>query len=195
MVSRLRTAAVLAFVALALAACSSDSTPTPAPSASASASGSAGPSASPTPGTLVGRDAFAVTVPDGWVEQPDAGGALLLAVSDEAVDGYPTNVNVVEDPTLAQVAPEQLEEVRQAPLTASGATQIKAVGDYEVDGDQGVQITYEQNVRAIAVRSDEVTVTHGDTGYIVSFSFSPSVSRDDRDAVIASVMDTWTWAQ
>lgn len=191
MVSRLCSAAIVAMAALALAACTGDPEPTPSPSTSASL----GPTASPTPGTLVGRDAFALTLPKGWTERPDASGALLLGISDQTVNGYPMNVHVVADTTLATVTPVQLEAARQSTLSDADAKTIKSLGDYEVDGEQGVRLTYQHNVRGIDVFSVEVAATHGDSGYIVTFSFAPSVAKAEREAVVTIVMDSWTWAQ
>lgn len=191
MVSRLSSAAIFAVAALMVTACTGDSSPAPTPSPSASTD----PTASPTPGTLVGRDAFALTLPKGWTERPDASGALLLGVSDQTVNGYPMNVHVVADPTLATVTPVQLEATRQSTLSEAGATSITSLGDYEVDGEQGVRLTYQQDIRGIAVFTVEVTATHGDSGYIVAFSFAPTVAKVEREAVVTNVMDSWTWAQ
>ena len=191
MVSRLCSAAIVAVAALTLTACTGDAEPVPTPSTSASGD----PTASPTPGTLVGRDAFALTLPKGWTERPDASGALLLGISDQTVKGYPMNVHVVADTTLAAVTPVQLDATRQSTLSEAGAKAIKSLGDYEVDGEQGVRLTYRQNVRGIAVFTVEVTATHGDSGYIVAFSFAPTVAKVEREAVVSNVMDSWTWAQ
>ncbi len=191
MVSRLRSAAILAVTALALTACSGETDPAPGASASTTPS----PGAVPTLGTLVGLDAFAVTLPQGWTQQPEAGGVLLLGISSQSVDDYPVNVNVVEDSTLAQVAPELLEGVRQDVLATTDVTGVTSDGAYEVDGEQGVRLMYGQEVQGINVVSEEIAVSHADTGYIITFSFSPSIGSTQRDAVIASIMDTWTWAQ
>lgn len=190
MVSGLCSTAIIAVAAVALTACTGDPDPAPTPSTSASSD----PTASPTPGTLVGRDAFALTLPKGWTERPDAGGALLLGISDQTVDGYPMNVHVVADTTLTTVTPEQLEGTRQAALADTGATGVKSLGDYEVDGEQGVRLTYQQIVRGIEVFAVEITATHGDSGYIVAFSFAPTVAKAEREAVVTNVMDSWTWA-
>lgn len=187
---RLRILGTAAILGLALTACSSEAeapAPTPTPSATASAS--------PTPGTLVGKDAFALTLPKGWTELSDAGGAVLLGLSDQSVGGYPMNVNIVSDPTLAPVASEQLEATRSAILTESGATKVTGLGEYEIDGEQGARITYTQIVQGISVASDEISVARGDNGFIITFSFAPSVAIAERNAVVLAMMNTWTWAQ
>lgn len=190
MVSRLSSAVIAAAAALVLVACTGDPEPVPSPSTSTSTD----PTASPTPGTLVGRDAFALTLPKGWTERTDASGALLLGTSDQAVDSYPMNVHVVADTTLTALTPDQLDDARQTALSEAGASSIKSLGEYEVDGEQGVRLSYRQNVRGIEVFTVEVVASHGDSGYIVAFSFAPSVAKVEREAVVTNVMDSWTWA-
>lgn len=185
------SAAIACATALALTACTGAAEPAATPSASASP----GESASPTPGTLVGRDAFALTLPKGWTEQQDAGGALLLGISDRTVGSYPMNVHVVADPTLATVIPAQLEDVRQAALVDAGATSIQSGGAFEIDGEQGLRLTYQQTVENIPVVSEEIIITRAETGFITTFSFAASVAKTERDDVVTGVMDSWTWAQ
>lgn len=188
--------AAIAALALGVAGCTSavdEAPPSAAPS-------STDPTASPTPGTLVGLDPFALTLPDGWTRQEGPGEMLLFAVSDDAPDGIPTAVSVVEDLTLVQMAPEQLEAERTEVLGADfgGAprsTDITPVGEYEVDGEQGFRLTHVRDVGDVPLLSDEIAVSHDDSAYIITFTFAPSVDEADRDATIASVMDTWTWAQ
>jgi hypothetical protein len=192
MSSRLLAAACAVAAGLALGACSGDVEPQPSPTATSPMD----PSATPTPGTLVGEDAFALTLPKGWSEEENAGGALVLGISDQSVGGYPMNVHVVEDSTLAEEPPEQIGQVRADVLADDEAvTDVSMVGDEEIDGEQGVRTSYTRRVGALSVDSDEIAVTHGDTGYIVTFSFPLSVADAERDAVVASMMDTWTWAQ
>ncbi|MGA8851326.1 MAG: hypothetical protein WB508_06355 [Aeromicrobium sp.] len=191
MVSRLCSAVIVAVAALLLVACTGDPEPVPSPSTSTSTD----PTASPTPGTLVGRDSFALTLPEGWTERPDASGALLLGTSDQMVDGYPMNVHVVADTTLTEFTPAQMEDARESALSEADATSIKSLGEFEVDGEQGVRLSYRQDVRGIDVLTVEVTAAHGDSGYIVAFSFAPTVDKAVREDVVTSVMDSWTWAQ
>jgi|SRR5664279_4558630 hypothetical protein len=191
MVSRLLSTSTAVLIALALTACSSDGDatgPSPSPSDTTTESGS------PTPGTLVGTDTFALTLPEGWVEQSDAGVALLLGVSAQTVDGYPMNVNVVLDPTLVPVASEQLGKLRTTILSESGATNIVDRGDYAVDAEPAVRLSYEQVVEDINVNSEEISVSHEEAGYIITFSFAPSVAAAERDDLVVRVMSTWTWA-
>jgi len=178
-------------VALALTGCTGDGdTPSPSPSPTESSSASA----SPTPGTVVGKGTFALTLPEGWTEQAEAGGALLLGISNQAVDGYPTNVNVVADTTLVPIAPEQLAAHRTAILGEGDATDVADQGTYLVDGEPGARLSYQQRFNGIDVVSTEISVSHEDVGYIVTFSFAPSVAATSRNALVDKMMSTWTWS-
>ena len=103
------------------------------------------------------------------------------------------NVHVVADTTLTALTPDQLDDADDGAVEA-GASSIKSLGEYEVDGEQGVRLSYRQNVRGIEVFTVEVVASHGDSGYIVAFSFAPSVAKVEREAVVTNVMDSWTWA-
>lgn len=198
MPSVLRSTVVALAATLALTACSTggdgdpvvNQEPTENPSNAA---------ASPDVGTLVGSDIFAVTLPIGWTQTGGVGEDTLFAVSNQAPDDIPTSVNVVEDLTLVQMAPDQLSAERVEVLTTGGqgtppATDVTPVGEYEIDGEEGLRLTYLKNVSDVEMRSEEISVSHDETAYVITFTFSPSVDEANRDKVIASVMDSWTWA-
>ena len=88
-----------------------------------------------------------------------------------------------------------MEDARQATLSDADARSIKSLGEFQVDGEQGVRLTYRQDVRGIDVLTVEVIAAHGDSGYIVAFSFAPTVAKAEREDVVTGVMDSWTWAQ
>ncbi len=155
--------------------------------------------ATPDVGTLVGSDIFAVTLPVGWTQTGGVGEDTLFAVSNQAPDDIPTSVNVVEDLTLVQMAPDQLSAERVEVLSTGGRgtpppTDVTEVGEYEIDGDQGFRLSYLQDVTDVTMRSEEISVSHDDTAYVITFSFAPSVTKANRDKTVASVMDSWTWA-
>lgn len=197
MLSVFRSVAIVVVAMLALAACTGSEAPE---AGEASTDTPSQVSATPTPGTLVGLDPFALTLPEGWTQQETPGEMLLFAVSDDATEGIPTAVSVVEDLTLVQMAPEQLETERTDVLSADfggdpRSTDITPVGEYEVDGEEGFRLTHVRNVGDVPLLSDEISVSHDESAYIVTFTFAPSVRKAERDAAIASLMDTWTWAQ
>lgn len=195
MSSVLRTTAVALVAALALSACSGDGDPVvtePSENPSNAA-------ASPDVGTLVGSDIFAVTLPIGWTQIDGVGEDALFAVSNQAPNDIPTSLNVVEDLTLVQMSPDQLAAERIESLNTGGdgtppPTDVTEVGEYEVDGEQGLRIRYMTEVTDVSMRAEEISVSHDETAYVITFSFSPTVTEGDRDKTIASVMDSWTWA-
>ncbi|MGJ9422519.1 hypothetical protein [Aeromicrobium sp. CF3.5] len=198
MLSVLRTTAVALVAALALTACSAggDGDPVVTQEPADNPSNAA---ASPDVGTLVGSDIFAVTLPIGWTQTGGVGEDTLFAVSNQAPDDIPTSVNVVEDLTLVQMAPDQLSAERIESLSTGGRgtpppTDVTEVGEYEVDGEQGLRVSYLQDVTDVSMRSEEISVSHDETAYVITFSFSPTVTEGDRNKTIASVMDSWTWA-
>ena len=198
MTVRLRIAATAAAAALALAACSAggDGDPVATQEPTENPSNAA---ATPDVGTLVGSDIFAVTLPIGWTQTGGVGEDTLFALSNQVTDDIPTSLNVVEDLTLVQTAPDQLATDRTDVLSTGGfgtppPTDITDVGEYEIDGEQGSRLSYLQNVSDVPVRSEEIAVSHADTAYVITFTFAPSVSKNQRNAVVESVMDSWTWA-
>ena len=189
MMLRLRTAVVLSVAALALSACSGGDdgdSGDPTPSASASAS------KTPVDGTEAETDAFALVLPEGWKQQ-DNSDALFLALSDEVIDDFTTNVNVVEDPTIAQVPAGQLEDALETAVKNLDTKDVTPLGEFDVAGDTGARITHKLTVKSVEVQSDQIAVAHDDKGYVITFSFATSTKQADRDKTVKKVMDTWSW--
>ncbi|MET0767573.1 MAG: hypothetical protein ABWY50_08015 [Aeromicrobium sp.] len=198
-----RRVAALAIVStLTLAGCGgSDSEGEEAP---AKDSTSAAPSDAPadeaeTPsGDTIEGTGYSYAVPEGWstpeqdipgTEQTDSFAADLTDT-----DGFSDNVNVIRlDPAPLDDL-DQLEDGLTAELEGAGSKDVTVGDRVEIDGDEAVAISSSQTQAGAEYLTDQFNAIHDGVSYVVTFSFSDTVSEADRQDLAASVLASWKWA-
>ena len=177
-------AALALAVSLALAGCSSPAS-----------SDAPEPSAAPATGNTITGTGYTFVVPEGWDVPTDVTlpGADVLAADLTDTDGFADNVNVVLSPA-GEVTPEQVESLGVDELEGAGATDV-AVGDrLTVAGSESAHLGAGLSSNGSDYLIEQYYVTHDGQTYVVTFSFSPTVSESDRDEVSESVLATWDWS-
>ncbi|KQW05561.1 hypothetical protein ASC66_11260 [Leifsonia sp. Root4] len=173
--------------AFALAGCSS---PAPTVITAAPATGEA----------LVGNG-YDLTLPEGWSEQSDESllgledvpGFDVMAFDKTDLDGFADNLNVIAS-SAGGMTPDQAES--------------RAVDEFE---GAGVNVTIRDRIMVAETESVHLSARGSSNGadyqieqflipvadwntFVVTFSFSPTVSESDRNNLSESVLATWIWA-
>lgn len=180
--SHLKKTTVLGIAAaIALAGCSSSSPEeTSAPDAGQTFTGST----------------YSFSAPEGWEELDDeaATAGLDIVVLDATDnDGFTDNMNVL-DAVAGEVTPDEVEADGVAELEGAGATDVRARDRVTVAGSESANLSAAMSVESNEYQIEQFYLTDDGQTYIVTFSFSSSVSKLDRDAVTMSVLESWTWA-
>jgi hypothetical protein len=150
-------------------------------------------SAAPADGATISTDDFTYTVPKGW-EQSDQSTALSLAIDLQDKDGFSDNLNVVRDNTVVGVKGDELEEAIEKVLTGVRAADITTKDRIQIDGEEAVHIGAVFETNGKKYRTEQYALGHDDSGYVITFSFSPDVTAAQRDKLSESILATWKWA-
>lgn len=172
---------------MALAGCSSSPTAGADPTE---------PGVAPATGETITGTGYTFQVPEGWGEpeqeiegfDPDAFAADL----DDA-DGFSDNVNVILSPA-GEVTPEQVETLGVEELEGVGATDVEIGDRITVGGSESAHLSAALASEGTEYVVDQFYVTADGQTYVVTFSFSPTVSVADRDEVASSVLASWAWS-
>ena len=189
MKSLLRSIAIVAMVVATLAGCGgsgSDDTSEPARTSTAK----------PADGKTITGTAYTFKVPSGWGEQP--GGltgfdpdAYAADLGDK--DGFADNINVIKDDSVARYRGDKLEDAVKAGLDGANAADVTVKDRVTIDGEEAAHIEAIFSLNGIEYRTKQFAVAHDDAGYVVTLSFSKSVSEATRDKVSDSILATWKW--
>lgn len=193
------TAAALA-TALTLAGCSATTgTTTPvdpsggaAPSAAPTAAQSGAPE--PAGGSTITGTGYEYSVPEGWGDPGEVSGfspdSIAADLTDD--DGFADNVNVILSPA-GLVTPEQVESAGVGELQSAGATDVTVDPRVEVGGSESAHLSATFSSGGASYLIEQYYVSDAAQTYVVTFSFSPTVSTADRAAVTDPVLASWTF--
>jgi hypothetical protein len=195
MTSRVRSTVVLVAAAVTLAGCSllpGAPTVDPAPSTT-----SAPPSSvAPATGATITGDGYSYQVPEGWdvPEAPVPGfdpDSIALDHTDD--DGFSDNVNVILSPAGAITA-DQVESIGVSELEGVGATEVQVNDRISVAGAESAHLSALLSSNGTGYQIEQYYPTNAGQTYVVTFSFSETVTQTDRVALAESVLASWVWA-
>lgn len=192
MKSLLRPIAVLVLLVATLAACGGSGSDDEADT-SPTKSTAKGLDAKPADGDTISTDDFTYTVPKDWKESSQTS-ALTLAVDSKDPDGFSDNINVVADKTIVGMKADKLEDAVEQALEGGKATDVTIKDRVEVDGEEAVHVGAIFDLNGTKYRTEQYALSHGDSGYVVTVSFSPDVPAAERDEVSESILTTWKWS-
>ncbi|QHC58904.1 hypothetical protein [Rathayibacter sp. VKM Ac-2760] len=139
---------------------------------------------------------YAYSVPEGWGApdtDPASMGADTLAADLADTDGFADNVNVVLSPA-GEVTADQVESAGVTELETAGATDVETNDRVVVAGSESAHLSATLAASGTSYNVEQYYVTDDGQTYVVTFSFSPTVDDDDREAVAESVLASWSWA-
>lgn len=191
-----RRVAALALVStIALAGCGgsgSDEKAASDPSTSAATT-----EAKPADGDTITGTGYTYAAPKDWAvpteeisgtEQTDSFAANL-----KDTDGFADNVNVIRLDPAPITDLDKLEDGLKAELENAGSKEVTVGDRTTVDGEDTVSITSVQSRSGKNYLTDQFDVIHGGVSYVVTFSFSDTVSKADRSDLSSSVLASWKW--
>lgn len=181
-----KLAALALAVPLALAGCAAQPAAETAPTETVA----------PAAGETISGSDYTFVVPEGWGEpeqeipgfDPDAFAADL-----DDTDGFADNVNVILSPA-GEVTPEQVESLGVDELEGAGATEVATGERIEVAGRESAHLSALLASGGESYRIEQYYVTRDGQTYVVTFSFSPTVSEGDRIDLARSVLASWAWS-
>ena len=181
---------LLAASALVLAGCSLAAPPTPDTGGDVPTS-----DAAPATGELITGDGYSYNVPDGWglPQQDGASGSDTIALDLTDDDGFSDNVNVLLSPA-GELTSDQVEQAGPPELENSGASDVEVRPRVGVAGEESAHLTGLFTSNGVSYLIDQYYPTHDGQTYVVTFSFSETVSQADREDLAESVLARWTWA-
>lgn len=149
----------------------------------------------PATGAEISGTGYTYNVPEGWAKpsQPTPGfdpDSLASDTTDD--DGFMDNVNVILSPA-GEITPEQVETAGVAELEQAGATDVSAEDRTTIAGNESAHLKAGMSVGTNAYTIDQFYVSDDDQTFIITFSFSPDVSDEDRAAVTGPTLASWTW--
>jgi hypothetical protein len=148
-------------------------------------------------GDTITGTGYTFAVPQDWAvpeqEIPGTEATDAFAANLKDADGFSDNVNVIRlDPAPVDDL-DQLEDGLSAELKRAGSKDVEVGDRTEVDGDEAVSITSVQSQNGTNYLTDQFNAIHDGVSYVITFSFSETVSAEDRQKLAASVLSSWKW--
>lgn len=141
---------------------------------------------------------YSYSLPEGWevpkqdIEGTEQTDTFAADLTDS--DGFADNINVIRlDPAPIDDL-DKLETGLKAELEGAGAKAVTVRDRVEIDGDEAVHIASQQNQQGATYLTEQYNAIHGGVSYVITFSYSDTVSESDRDSLAASILDTWKWS-
>lgn len=149
--------------------------------------------AEPATGPTVSRYIYSFAAPVGWSVPSDVSLPNVdvfvgnLADNDEFMD----NVCVIL--AEGQIIPALFEWQAVDELKDSGASEVTKRGRVIVAGSEAVHVSAIVTSRGVKSRTEQYFFSAEGQTYIVTFSFSLTVPKSERDALAESVLASWAW--
>lgn len=182
---RIAAVALAALLAFGVTGCSP---------ASPDKDGADGPAA-PATGTQITGTGYSYAAPAGWEDPGEIPGYDLdtVVVDPKDADGFSDNLNVLLSPA-GLVAPELIETAGVTELEGSGAQNVTVQPRAKVDGTEAPHLSATLSENGTDYLIEQYYVSSTTQTYVVTFSFSDTVSAADRAAVIDPVLASWEFA-
>ncbi|MBD8607042.1 hypothetical protein IFT73_09265 [Aeromicrobium sp. CFBP 8757] len=154
-----------------------------------------GSDVAPATGDVISGTGFSFNAPEGWTDAKDVlPSALAVAANRSDADGFSDNINVIEDKTIVDVDRDDLEAAVKRVLEGVNAQDVTIKDPVDVAGEEAVTVAAVLEQNGTKYRTEQFAVSHDGKGYVVTFSFSDTVSEDDREDLTDSVLETWKWS-
>jgi hypothetical protein len=189
----IRTLVAVAAV-LACAGCAGSSSDEGSSSES-TAKTSQAPAVAAATGPQISGTGYTYNVPEGWdrPEQDIPGldlDSLAAALGDD--DGFTDNVNVILSPA-GELSAEDAEAGAEDELTAAGATDVTVNDRASVAGSDVAHVTSGMSSNGNDYTIEQFVPSNDGQAFVVTFSFSPSLTAQERAAVTDATLASWTW--
>lgn len=136
---------------------------------------------------------YTFTAPEGWADITAelAGSGVDFAAGDaNDADGFADNLNVVISPAGA-VSADEIEPAAKGELETQ-ATDVTVRDRVMVAGSEAAHLSAVLASEGTDYQIEQYYVASSDQTFVVTFSFSPTVSEADRNDLALSVLATWS---
>lgn len=149
----------------------------------------------PATGIEIAGTGYTLHVPEGWQipDAPEGYAPDALAGDPNDTDGFADNVNVVVSPA-GLLTPDEVEQGSEEELSSAGAGTVEVNDRVRVAGSETTHISTQLTEQGTTYLLEQYGVSSDEQTYVVTFSFSDTVSDADRQGLAESVLATWTWA-
>lgn len=155
------------------------------------------PAVAPATGETITGSGYSYVVPEGWGKPPTNPPGFApdsLAVNLDDKDGFSDNVNVIKSPAPGGADLDQIEEAGKKELNGIGATDITVHDRLSVAGHEAGHLSSSMTIGKAEYIAEQYFVGNDAGLFVVTFSFSKSMSDADRVELAESVLATWKWA-
>ena len=149
--------------------------------------------AAPATGPIVSGNGYTFAAPVGWSVPANLTlqNVDILVSNPADQDSFGDNVCIILTP--GRIIPTLFEWQAIEDLKESGATDIIKRGRVIVAGSEAVHVSSIVTSRGVESQAEQYFFSAEGQTYTVTFSFSLTVPKSQRDAVAQSVLASWTW--
>ena len=149
----------------------------------------------PAAGMVITGTGYSFHAPAGWTLPPRPTKADSYAISAQPhANGLYDTVNVLAGEANTDTLDDQEQNAAQYLEQVVGATQVKIRPRVDVAGQASVHVSALRSNQGDTEWSEQYSVTHGKTTFIITFASAPSASQAEREALAESVLASWTWS-
>ena len=184
-----------AAVVLACVGCSGSSEGSSSASEPTTSASTSKPTVAPASGPEISGTGYSYHVPKGWdrPEKPVPGiDPDSLAGDLQDTDGFADNVNVIISPA-GVLSPDKAEDAAEDELVTAGAEDTTVQDRVQVAGKESAHVTAQMSLNDNEYTIEQFYPSDSDHTFIVTFSFSTSVTPAERAEVTDAVLASWTW--
>lgn len=149
-------------------------------------------------GGAVQGDGYAFDGPEGWEDATDRFQAMTPSVDLGLLDTqgedprFADNVNILVGAPYPDFSADEAEQTFLEELQGF-AKQAAVLPRTEIDDEDAVHLSGRTPVGKIEVFTEQYAAYVDDTWYILTFSHGPDTTAADREADMATVLDSWEW--
>lgn len=146
-------------------------------------------------GTTITGTGYTYVVPRGWGPPPQKLPGFdpdSLAVDLQDTDDFADNVNVLLSPA-SPMTPGEAERAAEQELTAVGASDISIQDRVTVAGGESAHTSAVMSMNDVEYRIEQFFPTDNAQTFVLTFSFSSSVTPPERNEVTDAVLASWSW--
>lgn len=135
--------------------------------------------------------AFSITTPEGWTDVRSlVAEEIEVGVrDDEMTDDFFNNLVITGEPAIEDVE-GSIESAAEELAGDDGSYEL--LDPIEIGGEEAFGYTLLREQDGVAIAQTQRWVVHGETLYVLTLSTAES-QREEGDAILADILDTWEW--
>lgn len=142
-------------------------------------------------GEMVTGTGYSYALPEGWVSDSSINAAADSAAYDPNATTFASNINVIVSPGEVGA---QVHEDSVSSLVEMGATDAAVQDRVMVGGVESAHLagTVDSNGESISLH--QFAPAYDGSTYITTITFASDLSEGERQAIIDTILGSWTWS-